>query len=199
MKNASDEALIELYRGGDINAMGEIINRYYKSLKTFVYAKTRNHSLTEDILQETFIKVVIVLREKNSNYSEQGKLYYWIKRIADNLIIDHSRNTTKRHSVLIAECDLEDFENLLESTGENHTSVEDKLVKSQIYEDLYKLIKSLPENQQEIIRLHFFYGLSYKEIADETDNNINTALGRTRYALKNLRRMIKDNNINLIR
>ena len=188
----TDSLLIAKYQQGDEDALSELIRRNKKELYSFIFYKIMDEELANDLFQDTFVKIIISLKE--GRYNDDGKFILWAKRIAHNLIIDHFR--LKNKYVKISETTYENDEfsifDLLRETEEN---IEDRLVTNQIYEDLMKITLFLPENQQEVIRLRFFDGLSFKEIAEQTNTSINTTLGRVRYALINMRKIMEDNQI----
>ena len=192
----TDSLLIAKYQQGDEDALSELIRRNKKELYSFIFYKIMDEELANDLFQDTFVKIIISLKE--GRYNDDGKFILWAKRIAHNLIIDHFR--LKNKYVKISETTYENDEfsifDLLRETEEN---IEDRLVTNQIYEDLMKITLFLPENQQEVIRLRFFDGLSFKEIAEQTNTSINKTLGRVRYALINLRKIMEDNQIILTR
>ena len=192
----TDSLLIAKYQQGDADALSELIRRNKKELYSFIFYKIMDEELANDLFQDTFVKIIISLKE--GRYNDDGKFILWAKRIAHNLIIDHFR--LKNKYVKISETTYENDEfsifDLLRETEEN---IEDRLVTNQIYEDLMKITLFLPENQQEVIRLRFFDGLSFKEIAEHTNTSINTTLGRVRYALINMRKIMEDNQIILTR
>jgi len=192
MKNKSDSFLIKEYQNGCEDTFVVLINRYKSELFTFIYYKVLDEDLANDIFQDTFIKIIITLKEKR--YNEEGKFIVWAKRIAHNLIIDYFRFNSKNHRVSTISHDDDEFSifDILQEPSEN---IEDQLIKNQIFEDLHGMIHFLPESQQEVIKLRFFDGLSFKEIAEHTGTSINTTLGRVRYALINLRKVMDDNNI----
>lgn len=192
MKNKSDSFLIKEYQNGYEDAFVVLIKRYKRELFTFIYYKVLDEDLANDIFQDTFIKIIITLKEKR--YNEEGKFIVWAKRIAHNLIIDYFRFNSKNHRVSTISHDDDEFSifDILQEPSEN---IEDQLIKNQIFEDLHGMIHFLPESQQEVIKLRFFDGLSFKEIAEHTGTSINTTLGRVRYALINLRKVMDDNNI----
>lgn len=192
MKNKSDSFLIKEYQNGYEDAFVVLIKRYKRELFTFIYYKVLDEDLANDIFQDTFIKIIITLKEKR--YNEEGKFIVWAKRIAHNLIIDYFRFNSKNHRVSTISHDDDEFSifDILQEPSEN---IEDQLIKNQIFEDLHGMIHFLPESQQEVIKLRFFDGLSFKEIAEHTGASINTTLGRVRYALINLRKVMDDNNI----
>ncbi|GGP04078.1 RNA polymerase subunit sigma-24 [Cloacibacterium rupense] len=192
----TDSLLIAKYQQGDESALSELIRRNKKELYSFIFYKIMDEELANDLFQDTFVKIIISLKE--GRYNDDGKFILWAKRIAHNLIIDHFR--LKNKYVKISETTYENDEfsifDLLRETEEN---IEDRLVTNQIYEDLMKITLFLPENQQEVIRLRFFDGLSFKEIAEQTNTSINTTLGRVRYALINMRKIMEDHQIILTR
>ena len=192
----TDSLLIAKYQQGDEDALSELIRRNKKELYSFIFYKIMDEELANDLFQDTFVKIIISLKE--GRYNDDGKFILWAKRIAHNLIIDHFR--LKNKYVKISETTYENDEfsifDLLRETEEN---IEDRLVTNQIYEDLMKITLFLPENQQEVIRLRFFDGLGFKEIAEHTNTSINTTLGRVRYALINMRKIMEDNQIILTR
>ncbi len=195
-KIITDSLLIAKYQKGDEDALSELIRRNKKELYSFIFYKIMDEELANDLFQDTFVKIIISLKE--GRYNDDGKFILWAKRIAHNLIIDHFR--LKNKYVKISETTYENDEfsifDLLRETEEN---IEDRLVTNQIYEDLMKITLFLPENQQEVIRLRFFDALSYKEIAEQTNTSINTTLGRVRYALINMRKLMEHNQIILTR
>ena len=195
-KIITDSLLIAKYQKGDEDALSELIRRNKKELYSFIFYKIMDEELANDLFQDTFVKIIISLKE--GRYNDDGKFILWAKRIAHNLIIDHFR--LKNKYVKISETTYENDEfsifDLLRETEEN---IEDRIVTNQIYEDLMKITLFLPENQQEVIRLRFFDGLSFKEIAEQTNTSINTTLGRVRYALINMRKIMEDNQIILTR
>ena len=192
METHTDSLLISRYQKGDENALSILISRHQKELFSFIFYKLMDEELANDVFQDTFMKIIVSLKE--GRYNDDGKFILWAKRIAHNLIIDHFR--LKNKYVKISETTYENDEfsifDLLRETEEN---IEDRLVTNQIYEDLMKITLFLPENQQEVIRLRFFDGLSFKEIADHTETSINTTLGRVRYALINLRKIMEEHKI----
>ena len=196
METHTDSLLISRYQKGDESALSILISRHQKELFSFIFYKLMDEELANDVFQDTFMKIIVSLKE--GRYNDDGKFILWAKRIAHNLIIDHFR--LKNKYVKISETTYENDEfsifDLLRETEEN---IEDRLVTNQIYEDLMKITLFLPENQQEVIRLRFFDGLSFKEIAEQTNTSINTTLGRVRYALINMRKIMEDNQIILIR
>lgn len=196
MKPLTDSLLISKYQNGDENALAILIKRHQKDLFSFIFYKLMDDELSNDIFQDTFMKIILSLKE--GRYNDDGKFILWAKRIAHNLIIDHYRLKSKHVKVSETTYENEEFSifDLLRETEEN---IEDRLITNQIYDDLAKMVVYLPENQQEVIKLRFFDGLSFKEIAEHTNTSINTTLGRVRYALINLRKIMEENKIILTR
>lgn len=196
MKTQTESILIANYQKGDETALAELIRRNQKDLFSFIYYKLMDEELANDIFQDTFMKVIVSLKE--GKYNDDGKFILWAKRIAHNLIIDHFRLKNKYIKVSETTYENEDFSifDLIRETDEN---IEDQLVSQQIHQDLMKILVYLPENQQEVIKLRFFDGLSFKDIAEHTNTSINTTLGRVRYAIINIRKMIEEHQIILTR
>ncbi len=192
MKTHTDSKLISQYQSGDEKALSTLINRHKKDLFTFIYYKLMDEDLANDIFQDTFIKIIVTLKE--GRYKEENKFILWAKRIAHNLIIDHFRLQSKNIKISETSYENEEF-SIFDIIKEPESNIEDRLIDNQINEDLLKMLVLLPENQQEVIKLRFFDGLSFKEIADHTDTSINTTLGRVRYALINLRKIMEEHKI----
>jgi RNA polymerase sigma-70 factor (ECF subfamily) len=188
MSILSDNELITRYINGDESALKALILRYQRSLFSYVMSSVKNRELAEDIFQETFIKVVNTLR--SGNYKEEGKFLQWIMRIANNLKIDHFRRNQRMPM----------YENdgtydIFDLVQDGDLSIEQRMIVSQIQEDVCRLVQYLPEEQREVLEMRIYHDISFKEIAEKTNVSINTALGRMRYALINIRRMIKENNV----
>jgi RNA polymerase sigma-70 factor (ECF subfamily) len=196
METQTDSQLIFQYQKGEEKALEYLIQRHQKDLYSFIYYKVMDEDLANDIFQDTFMKIIVTLKERR--YNEEGKFILWAKRIAHNLIIDHFRVKAKNIKISETTYDQEEF-SIFDLIREPSENIEDELITSQIHEDLMKMIKYLPDNQQEVIKLRFFDGLSFKEIADQTETSINTTLGRVRYALMNLRKIMLENKIILTR
>jgi len=192
MQTQTDSRLILQYQKGDEKALAILISRYKKDLFSFIYYKLMDEDLANDIFQDTFIKIIVTLKE--GRYKEENKFILWAKRIAHNLIIDHYRLQSKNIKISETSYENEEF-SIFDIIKEPENNIEDKLIDNQINEDLLKMLVMLPDNQQEVIKLRFFDGLSFKEIADHTDTSINTTLGRVRYALINLRKIMEENKI----
>ncbi|KFF75869.1 RNA polymerase subunit sigma-24 [Chryseobacterium sp. P1-3] len=196
MESKSDSLLISLYQKGREEALSALIHRHQRELFTFIFYKINDEDLANDIFQDTFMKIIVMLKE--GRYNEEGKFILWAKRIAHNLIIDHFRAKSKNIKVSETTFETDEY-SIFDLIREPSENIEDQLVSNQIQEDLLKMLQFLPLNQQEVIKLRFFDGLSFKEIADHTDMSINTTLGRVRYALINLRKIMDENNIILTR
>lgn len=193
IKSMTDEELIRQFANGNNQAFDVLLMRHKSRVFTYILMVVRNRDLAEDIFQESFMKVIMTV--KQGRYTDSGKFYAFVTRIAHNLIIDHYRRERNENTVSneeFGEVDLFNNVKLCDDT------VEDVLVRSQVLDDVTKLMRHLPENQQEVVKLRFFEDYSFKEIADMTGVSINTALGRMRYAVLNMRRMAEDNNISLV-
>lgn len=183
-----DSVLVKDYINGDEKALEILINRHNQRISSFIYSKVLDRDTTEDIFQDTFIKVIKTL--KKGSYSEEGKFLPWVMRIAHNLVIDHFRRN-KRMPMFEGN---EDF-NIFSVIGDDKLNIEKQIIKDQIDSDLTKLIEELPEDQKEVLLMRIYRDMSFKEISENTGVSINTALGRMRYALINLRKIIETNNI----
>ncbi|MCA6362948.1 MAG: sigma-70 family RNA polymerase sigma factor [Bacteroidetes bacterium] len=186
----NDQELVDLYVAGDESCLELLIQRHKKRVFSYIMMVVRDRHLAEDIFQDTFIKVIQTL--KRGSYSDEGKFLPWVLRISHNLIIDHFRRQ-KRMPLVDAGEDFDIFSVLVLRQG-NH---EDKLVKKQVRSDIRRLIDKLPQEQREVLLMRHYMDMSFKEIADFTNVSINTALGRMRYALINMRRMMEKHNIAL--
>jgi RNA polymerase sigma-70 factor (ECF subfamily) len=187
----TDEELVALYAKGNNSAFDVLLNRHKSSIHTYIYYIVRNGDLTEDIFQDTFMKVIVTI--KQGRYTENGKFKAWIMRIAHNLIIDHFRQERNENAISNDEVEVDLFNDvrLCEQT------VEDEMVQEQIFSDVKRMIKHLPDTQREVLEMRYYEEMSFKEIARITGVSINTALGRMRYAILNLRRMAEENKIEL--
>lgn len=183
-----DSVLVRDYMSGDEKALEILINKHNQRLSSFIYSKVQDRDITEDIFQDTFIKVIRTL--KKGSYSEEGKFLPWVMRIAHNLIIDHFRKNKRMPRF---ECN-GDF-NIFSVLGDDKLNIERQIIKDQIDSDLTLLIEELPEDQKEVLVMRIYKDMSFKEISENTGVSINTALGRMRYALINLRKIIDRNNI----
>lgn len=192
MNYEDDSLLISSYQNGNEEALQTLIEKYKGRIYSFIYSKVLDRDVTEDIFQDTFVKVILTL--KGGKYNDEGKFLPWVMRIAHNLTIDYFR-LNKRFKVIHESSNYNEDYNIFDYIGVMDECSETKLIKDQIDCDLKKLVKQLPEDQREVLELRIFKDLSFKEIAEETDVSINTALGRMRYALINLRKVIENNNI----
>jgi RNA polymerase sigma-70 factor (ECF subfamily) len=183
-----DSLLIKRYCAGEEKALEILIHRHNQRLSSFIYSKVNDREITEDIFQDTFIKVIKTF--KRGAYNEEGKFLPWVMRIAHNLIIDHFR----RNSRMPMFDGAQSF-NIFSVMGDDKLNIEKQLIKNQIYSDLNLLIQELPADQKEVLVMRMYQDMSFKEIAENTGVSINTALGRMRYALINLRKLIEQNDI----
>jgi len=186
----SDQDLIHLYINGNEAGLVELLRRYQSKIYTSIYLLVKDEYLAEDIFQDTFIKVINTL--KANKYNEEGKFLPWVSRIAHNLVIDHFRR--EKRAPMINNGD--DFD-IFEVLGNYDESTEDRMVREQTHKDLKTLIQLLPSEQKEVLIMRHFAEMSFKEIADITGVSINTALGRMRYALNNLRKMMQTKELSL--
>lgn len=187
----ADEELVVMYAKGNNIAFDVLLNRYKSSVHSYIYYIVRDRDLTEDIFQETFVKVILTI--KQGRYTENGKFKAWITRIAHNLIIDHFRQERNENTISNDEVEVDLFNDmrLCEKT------VEDAMMETQVFSDVKKMVEYLPDNQREVLEMRYYQNMSFKEIADRTGVSINTALGRMRYAILNMRRMAEENRIEL--
>ena len=183
-----DNELITRYINGDESALMILITRHQKKVFSYIMLSVKNRELAEDIFQDTFIKVINTL--KSGNYKEEGKFLQWVMRIANNLKIDYYRKVQRMPAY--------------ESSGEfdifdvlygNDPSIEQKMITEQIYKEVQELVQFLPDEQREVLQMRIYEDISFKDIAAMTGVSINTALGRMRYALINLRKIIKERNV----
>lgn len=180
-----DQELVDLYIAGDEACLKQLISRHQKRVFSYIMMVVRDRHLSEDIFQDTFIKVIQTL--KRGSYNDEGKFLPWVLRIAHNLVIDHFRRQKRMPTVDPGPNEEFDIFDVLVLRQGN---VEDKLVKGQVRTDLRNMIDKLPQEQKEVLVMRHYMDMSFKEIADFTNVSINTALGRMRYALINLRKML---------
>ena len=185
----SDQVLLNQYLSGDRGAISQLIDRHSNRVRDYIRMMVKDHDLADDILQETFIKAVQVIDD--GRYADTGKFLSWMLRIAHNKVIDYFRSQKSAKTVN----ETESGYNVLGTLRFADSSVEDRLISEQIALDVRRLVDHLPQEQREVVMLRYYSGLSFQEIAEQTNVSINTALGRMRYALINLRKMIKDNDI----
>ena len=187
-KSLSDAMLVSNYINGDESALSVLINRHQQRLYSFIFSKVYDRDVTEDVFQDTFIKVIKTL--KLGKYNEEGKFLPWVMRIAHNLVIDYFRKNN-RMPKFNNSGDFDIFSVLSDDT----LNAEAELVRSQIHDDIRNLVEELPEDQRTVLKMRMYNDMSFREISENTSVSINTALGRMRYALINLRKLIESNNI----
>ena len=185
----SDQKLLNCYLSGDRNAISQLIERHSRRVRDYIQMMVKDGDVADDIFQETFIKAVRVIDE--GRYTDNGRFLSWILRIAHNQVIDHFRAQKQNRQLNEAEAgyDVLGTLRLAERTDE------DEIVCEQIAGDVRRMVELLPDEQREVVMMRYYSGLSFKEIAEQTGVSINTALGRMRYALINLRKMIKEKNL----
>lgn len=187
----SDFELVQQFESGDHSAIEILIARHKKRIYSYILLMVKNQQLAEDLFQDTFIKVILSLKE--GRYQDKGRFVSWVARIAHNLIIDHFRREKNLQTVSNDQSEYD----LFNSSKLTDRNVEDLMINDQIINDVRKMIDELPADQREVVLLRHYAGLSFKEIAEQTDVSINTALGRMRYALINLRKLMAEKNISL--
>jgi len=183
-----DALLVKSYVAGDENALASLIKRHQSKIYGFIYSKVGDRDVSEDIFQDTFIKVIKTL--KSNSYNEEGKFLPWVMRIAHNLIVDYFRKNKKMPMFR----ETEEF-SIFSIMTDNNPNIEAQMITSQVENDLQKLIDELPNDQKEVLVMRIYQDLSFKEISELTGVSINTALGRMRYALMNLRKVIEKHQI----
>lgn len=185
----TDDKLVAAYIDGNNEAFDTLLKRHQAKVFAYIYSVVKNRDVANDIFQETFVKAITTLRQ--GRYNETGKFSAWISRIAHNLIIDYYRQE-KSENLMSADHDEVDILNRKDLCDSN---IEDMMVNDQIQEDVRRIIDALPENQREVLVMRYYRDMSFKEIAEATKVSINTALGRMRYAIINMRRIAAQNNI----
>ena len=181
-----DALLVRSYMDGNENSLSILIERHKSKIYGFIYSKVLDRDITDDIFQDTFIKVIKTL--KGNSYNEEGKFLPWVMRIAHNLVIDSFRKNKKMPMFR----ETEEF-SIFSIMSDNNPNIESKIITEQVENDLIRLLNELPKDQKEVVEMRMYQDLSFKEIAELTGVSINTALGRMRYALMNLRRIIEKN------
>jgi RNA polymerase sigma factor (sigma-70 family) len=184
----TDAQLVSSYLNGSEYALEQLINRHQLQIFNFINSKINDRDTSEDLFQDTFIKVIRTL--KSGAYNEEGKFLPWVMRIAHNLVIDHFRKSNRIPTV----GNKEDFD-IFQFISDKSPNAESTLVQEQVLKDLQKLIQELPEDQKEVLIMRLYRDMSFKEIAENTNVSINTALGRMRYAIINLRKLITEHQI----
>lgn len=189
----TDEQLVAAYASGNNEAFDTLLTRHRTRLFNFIYQMVRDSDLADDIFQETFIKVITTIRQ--GRYNDQGRFSAWITRIARNLVIDSFRAEKSEGAISTDDANYD----ILNRRELSDQPIEDALIDIQTEEDLRDLVQQLPDTQREVLNMRFYRDLSFKEIAEQTGVSINTALGRMRYAILNLRRMVKEKDLELSR
>ena len=187
----SDKELIERYQDGDVRSFELLIGRYQKQVYSYIITLVKDKQLADDVFQDTFVKVIQTIKSKS--YKDDGRFVQFAMRIAHNLVIDHFRKENRLPTV---ESSSEDY-NYIDNVPITDHSVEQGMIVDQVHSDLHRMIAFLPDEQREVLRMRIFDDMSFKDIADVTNVSINTALGRMRYALINLRKMMVANNMTL--
>ena len=183
-----DSTLVSDFINGCETSLEILIKRHKQRLYSFIYSKVLNRDIAEDVFQDTFIKVIRTL--KKGNYNEEGKFLPWVMRIAHNLVIDHFRKTNRMPTFK----NTDEFD-IFSVIGDGNLNAEKKMIQEQIHTDVRALIEELPEEQKEVLIMRMYGDMSFKEISENTGVSINTALGRMRYALMNMRKLIEKNKI----
>ncbi len=186
-----DSVLVKEYINGKEIALELLIKRHQQRIFSFIYSKVQDRDITEDVFQDTFIKVIKTL--KKGNYNEEGKFLPWVMRIAHNLVIDHFRKNNRMPKFNNSD----DFD-IFSIISDNALNAEKRIIKDQILSDVRSLIEELPDEQKEVLKMRMYMDMSFNEISESTGVSINTALGRMRYALINLRKVIEKNKIILV-
>ena len=184
----TDALLVQDYVSGNENALAALIKRHESKIYGFIYSKISDRDISNDIFQDTFIKVIRTL--KSNSYNEEGKFLPWVMRISHNLIVDHFRKTKKMPMFR----ETEEF-SIFSIMSDDSLSIENKLITEQVEKDIKRLIEELPVDQKEVLVMRMYQDMSFKEISEVTGVSINTALGRMRYALMNMRKVIDKHQI----
>lgn len=191
LNNMTDDALVSLYLEGNNQAFDELLKRHKDKLYSYIFFIVRSRDIADDIFQETFVKAIVTLQQ--GRYNSDGKFSAWLTRIAHNLVIDQFRQERNENIISNDDSDIDLFNNTAFSEG----TIEARMVNTQVMKDIRRLVNCLPDNQREVIFMRYYQSLSFKDIATITGVSINTALGRVRYAVMNLRRMAEEKNISL--
>lgn len=189
LTSLSDDQLVAMYAKGNNVAFDTLLNRHQNRVYSYIFHIVKDNEIANDIFQDTFVKAIVTINQ--GRYTQNGKFSAWISRIAHNLIIDYYRQEKSENlqSVDNGTVDILNRKDLSDIT------IEDELVKSQIHQDVKRLVMALPELQREVLLMRYYQNMSFKEIADATNVSINTALGRMRYAILNMRRIAEENHI----
>lgn len=192
LKQMTDDMLVTLYLGGNNSAFDTLLSRHQDRLFNYIYFIVRSKEVAEDIFQETFVKAIVTLQQ--GRYTNDGKFAAWITRIAHNLVIDQFRIERNENTVSNDETEIDLLNNAKLSEG----NIENRMVNEQVLKDVRMLIDELPDCQREVVFMRYYQDMSFKEIADITGVSINTALGRMRYAVLNMRRIATEKNVSLV-
>ena len=187
----NDKELVESYRNGNVASFELLLERHQNKVFSYILMLVKDRQLADDIFQDTFLKIIRTI--KAGAYKEEGKFIQFAMRIAHNLVIDHFR---KSNRLPMADSVNNEY-SIIDNLKYTDRSIEDEMIEEQVYGDLRKMIELLPDEQKEVLNMRMYADMSFKEIADATNVSINTALGRMRYALINLRKMAKDYNLTL--
>tara|TARA_Y200000002_G_scaffold164793_1_gene135978 strand:+ start:87 stop:665 length:579 start_codon:yes stop_codon:yes gene_type:complete len=185
----SDSTLINQFTSGNSHSFSILVDRYQKRVYGFIFSKVKDAELADDVFQDTFVKVIKNLRL--GKYKDEGRFLSWVMRIAHNIIMDHFRKIDRLPKHESKHEDLDVLDRLVEQSS----SIEDLMIETQIHADLSILIDELPQTQKEVLRMRLFQEMSFKDIGEQTGVSINTALGRMRYAILNLRKLIEERNL----
>ena len=189
----SDNELISIYINGNEDALSVLVKRHKRRIYSYIFLITRNKALTEDVFQDTFFKVIQTL--KKGQYNEEGKFLPWILRIAKNLIIDHFRKVKKMPSIAYLINDEGEETSIFDIIPEQNTSTKDTEESRLFKKQIRTIVNELPAEQKEVVIMRTYYDMSFKEISEITNVSINTSLGRMRYALINLKKMLEEKNV----
>ena len=192
LKQMTDDMLVTLYLGGNNSAFDTLLSRHQDRLFNYIYFIVRSKEVAEDIFQETFVKAIVTLQQ--GRYTNDGKFAAWITRIAHNLVIDQFRIERNENTVSNDETEID----LLNNAKLPEGNIENRMVNEQVLKDVRMLIDELPDCQREVVFMRYYQDMSFKEIADITGVSINTALGRMRYAVLNMRRIAAEKNVSLV-
>lgn len=195
LSKLSDADLVKAYQKGNERAFEILLKRHQNRVFSYTLMMVKNDDLANDIFQDAFTKVVLTL--KKGKYNDEGKFLPWVMRITHNLIIDHFRKSSKMSFVGQRKFQDDEEFNIFDILNLEEGTIEDDMVSEQIFQDVRDLVDLLPEDQLEIVKMRHFMGMSFKDIADAKNISINTALGRMRYALINLRKLVKEKNLEL--
>ena len=189
LATTSENELVKSFINGNHSSLQILIERHQSRLYSYIFLLVKDKQLADDIFQDTYVKVINTL--KRGNYNDQGKFIQWVMRIAHNLVIDHFRKSKK---VATVDNSYNDFD-IFDTISFTDPSVEELMINTQIHNDVRKLLDYLPEEQKEVLFLRCYSGLSFKDIAEQTEVSINTALGRMRYAIINMRKIIEEKKV----